>query len=316
MKMLERIRVLDKQFQLRRTPISMHDIRILLDNCSKSTAKRTLDELKKWGAPIYCRLGQGYQYDKNKNFQLLGVWFTPEELHALLSIQQLSRHLSGDALDMKPLEEKIQKLLGSVSPHIEEIHRIHVLGSGARSKKMPLFGMVTQALLLRKRISLVYHGRQKNEQSQRNVSPQRVVFYKGSWYLDAWCHKAKALRTFAVECIQHARLLDEGCKNIVEAEMDNYFTRSFGIFSGVPTHTAVLRFSPSASKWVKDEEWFPDVKAEWLADGHLELHIPYNNPTELIMDVCRYGAGVEVLSPHVLRQQVEGALRQALTQYS
>jgi predicted DNA-binding transcriptional regulator YafY len=134
--------------------------------------------------------------------------------------------------------------------------------------------------------------------------------------LDAWCHEAKALRTFAVECIQQAKLLEQDCKNISETDMDNYFTRSFGIFSGTPTHTAVLRFSQSAAKWVKDEEWFPDLKAEWLPDGQLELHIPYHNPTELIMEVCRYGADVEVVEPPELRQQVFEKLQKAAAQYT
>jgi predicted DNA-binding transcriptional regulator YafY len=98
--------------------------------------------------------------------------------------------------------------------------------------------------------------------------------------------------------------------------MDKYFTQSFGIFAGAPTHTAVLRFSQLAAKWVKDEEWFPDLKAEWLPDGQLELHIPYHNPTELIMEICRYGADVEVVEPPELRQQVLETLQKAAAQYT
>jgi len=78
---------------------------------------------------------------------------------------------------------------------------------------------------------------------------------------------------------------------------------------------AVLRFSEYAARWVRDEEWFPDQETVELVDGGLELRIPYHNPTELIMEICRYGDQVEVIKPPELRKQVADVLRKAADQY-
>ena len=91
---------------------------------------------------------------------------------------------------------------------------------------------------------------------------------------------------------------------------------SSDLFSGEPTATAVLRFTAKSAAWVADEAWFPDAAGEWLEDGRFELRIPYNNPTELMMEICRHGPEVEVVSPPALRQQVAERLQQALDQYA
>jgi predicted DNA-binding transcriptional regulator YafY len=40
------------------------------------------------------------------------------------------------------------------------------------------------------------------------VSPQRLVHYRNTWYLDAWCHRVDALRRFALDAIEEAQVLD------------------------------------------------------------------------------------------------------------
>jgi len=313
---LERAHRLHKLLKERHTPVSMHEMREMFE-CSESTAKRTLRELKKLGAPIYCTDGLGYSYGKHIAFELPGVWFSPEELHALLTIQKLTANLSGGFFDnsIKLIRDKAASLLGSHVPSPEEICRIRVLGAGARSKTLPMFSVVAYAVMHRQRIHIRYHSRQRGEWTEREISPQRLIFYRGNWYLDAWCHKKNDLRSFAVEKIEQAHLLDTGCREIPHAELDEKLTTSFGIFSGKPKATAVLRFSKKAARWVADEEWFPEDTGRWLEDGRFELRLPYNNPTELVMEICRYGPDVEVVEPSDLRKQVAERLQGAADQY-
>jgi len=268
-------------------------------------------------APILNKPGHGYYYAKGSTFELPGVWFSPEELHALLTIQQLISNLSGGLFNesMQLIQEKAELLLGEHMPAPEEMRRIRMLGAGSRSKALPMFSLVSSGVLNRQRLFLTYDGRQRGEHTEREVSPQRLVYYRGNWYLDCWCHKADALRSFAVERIEQARLLDGSCSMIPDEELDKQLSKSFGIFSGEPTATAVLHFSEEAARWVRDEEWFPDQETAELGDGALELRIPYNNPTELIMEICRYGVDVEVIEPLELRQQVAQKLQAAAEQY-
>jgi predicted DNA-binding transcriptional regulator YafY len=100
-----------------------------------------------------------------------------------------------------------------------------------------------------------------------------------------------------------------------EARLDAHYAAAYGIFSGPAPHTAVLRFSARAARWVAAEHWHPAQQAHWLPDGRYELRIAYGDPTELVMDVLRHGADVEVVAPPELRDRVVEGLSSALKQY-
>ncbi len=283
--------------------------------CSERNIRRDIKSLRADGYDIYNKAGVGYKLNTTTGMEVPGMWFSPEELYALLTVRRLGESISGGMFDMQPVQDKIRQLLGKSHPNVSEMRRIRVLGTGSRCKHMLCFSAVTQALLSRHQLQIVYHGRQKNTETSRRVSPQRMVFYRGNWYLDAWCHGAKGLRSFAVEQIKRAEDLGKPCKHISDEKLDAELARAFGIFSGKPLQTAVLRFTAHAARWVEQEEWFPDKRGEYLQDGSFELQIPYNNPTELIMEICRYGDQVEVVAPDDLRRQVAEVLRRAAAQY-
>jgi len=286
-------------------------------DCSTRTIRRDMNELDDEGTlpNFYDEKLKVYRLDASHYIEVEGLWFSPEELYALLLIQQLTEKLAGGAFDMRPLHDKIEKMLGKMAPDKKELSRFRVFYVGSRAKNMPHFGTIAKALMARKRLQIKYHGREKDIVSERMISPQRMVFYKGNWYMDAWCHRAKGLRSFAIEQVVEVSEGSLSCRNISEKTLNVHYTQTFGIFSGEPIHTAVLVFSKKASLWVQDEEWFPDNHGRYLEDGRFQLKIPYNNSTELIMEICRYGAEVEVIEPPELRESVKQLLQKAADQY-
>ena len=94
-----------------------------------------------------------------------------------------------------------------------------------------------------------------------------------------------------------------------------YFSGAYGIFSGIPRNTAVLRFSPERARWVAEERWHRDQQARFHGDGSYELRIPYDDPRELVLDILKYGPDVEVTSPASLRREVRARLAAALARY-
>lgn len=287
--------------------------------CGEKTVRRLIYDMRLYlDAPILNIPQQGYFYAKNATFELPGVWFSNAELQALLTIQQFTANLSGGFFDdqIQAIQGKVERLLHKNLPLKDNISRIRVLGTGSRGKKIPMFPLVATALLKRQRLVLKYYSRQNDAWSKREVSPQHLVFYKGNWYLDAWCHNTDAIKSFAVEKISKASLKASACKELSRDELDKLFTKSFGIFSGEPIATAILHFTEKAARWVEDEQWFPDEMGKWLDHGIFELRIPYSNPTELIMEICKHGDDVKVIEPAELCRQVAERLRKAGAQYS
>ena len=309
---------LHRILSLRRFPVSRTVIERELE-CSRPTVKRMIDELRNYGAPIeYVREQNGYRYTPGAAFELPGIWFSPSELEALFVAEHLLESAEPGLLaeTLAPLRRKLQGILAL--EHLgrgELARRVRILRMAGRGPGR-FFSAVADALTHRRRLIIEYHSRSHDELTGREVSPQRLVHYRDNWYLDAWCHARKALRSFAVERIRSARPRERRAREIPERDLDAHFAAAYGIFAGAPVHTAVLRFSPERARWVAEEQWHPRQEGRFLEDGGYELKVPYGDARELVMDVLKHGQHAEVLAPESLRSAIADILRRSMLQYA
>jgi len=319
----DRIYQLHNVLRGRRTPISRQDLRARLDDCSEPTVFRLIRLMKNHlNAPIewHEELG-GYYYERDADggtYELPGLWFNARELQALLVFDRLFESLEPGLLGehLAPLSRRVTGLLEHKRLGLgEAARRIRVLGMASRPVG-DWFGMLASATLQRQKLRIVYHGRGRDTVTERVVSPQRLVHCRDNWHLDGYCELRKGLRTFSVDRVRSARELEETADAIPERELDEYFASSYGIFAGKANKTAVLCFSRERARWVADERWHPQQAGQFLTDGRYELNIPYRDDRELIMDVLRHGAEVEVVAPEALRDEVVKQLRTTMVQYT
>lgn len=318
----DRIYALHRILSGRRVPISEPDLERELE-CSRATVNRTIRDMRlHLDAPIeFDRERGGYLYAADgqaRPWELPGLWFSARELQALLTLERLLSELSPGLLaeDLRPFRERIERLLQRQDVGTGDLYeRLRILGMGVRATEPVLFRIVASALGARRRLDLGYRSRSREQATQRVVSPQRLVFYRDNWYLDGWCHLRDGARIFALDRIAQARTLDEPAVELDADELDERLAGSYGIFHGVPNATAVLRFGERMARWVSEEIWHPQQKGQWMTDGRYELEIPYADPTELVRDVLRYGADVEVVKPETLRGLVKEELGRALDLY-
>jgi predicted DNA-binding transcriptional regulator YafY len=141
------------------------------------------------------------------------------------------------------------------------------------------------------------------------------VYYRGNWYLDAWCHLRRGLRSFSLDAIKKATILPSRAREVPHATLDKHLGAGYGIYAGAARYKAVLRFAPTAARWVAREQWHTNQQQRPEANGFLVLTIPYSRDEELVMDILRYGGDVEVLKPASLRVKVEAALKSGLQIY-
>ena len=291
---------------------------------SRATFKRDLDVLRdRLRAPIvYDHQQEAYRYDDtvadSALWQLPGLWFTADELRALLTMDQLLADLQPGVLSelIGPIRSRLRELMESGEHTVAEVaRRIRVLTMGARAVEPANFRVLSTALLSRRRLHLRHLRRQTGELSERDVSPQRLVHYRDNWYLDAWCHRKQALRTFAVDAIEQATVLEQAALDVKDETLDRHLTSGYGIFAGVHTQEAVLLFNATRARWVATEVWHPQQDGKLQLDGGYLLRLPYSREPELVMDILKYGADVEVLSPESLRTAVANQLRDAARLY-
>ena len=318
---IDRILELHKILANRRTPISHKILEEKLE-CSRSTVTRTIEISRDYlHTPIkYNHKLNGYYYDTQNHeaFELPGLWFNESEIHALLATHQLLSNVQPGLLEphIAPLLKRINNLLDERKLGGNEIaNRIKILQSAPRLTNIDEFRKITDALIKRKRINILYHGRGRDETTERIVSPQRLTYYRDNWYLDAWCHLRKGLRSFSLDRLR-VIYTHKNAKDIDERKLNTHYSDAYGIFAGRAKHKAVIRFSSSAARWVADEEWHPSQECKINHDGSCELIIPYSDPRELIMDIMKYGSDAKVIKPASLRQLVTEKTRQAAEKYN
>jgi proteasome accessory factor C len=315
----------DRIFQLhailasRRTAIPLEELMARLE-CSKSTLHRAINTLKdRLNAPVvFDAEAGGYKYagshfgkGEGVAYELPGLWFTANELQALAIMQRLFKDAGGGLLE---------EHLGPLAKRLDELtrHRRLNLGEAASRLRFPAigaFGTVAAATLQRRKCRIEYHARSTDERSERTLSPQRITHYREAWYLDAWDEKRAALRSFSIDRILDATVLEDAARDVPEAELDEHYASAYGIFGGKADKVAVLRFTKERARWVADEQWHPQQQGTWLDDGSYELKIPYREARELVMDVMRHGASVEVVAPPELRSSIAQELRSAAGRY-
>ncbi len=303
---------------------------------SRATLKRDLEYLRsRLGAPIeYDREANGYRFGAEPGgrvnssatrHELPGLWFDETELYSLLTAHQLLAGLDEEgvlARHLQPLLERIHQLLGSgdgsqAGAALQQ--RVRVVSALKRPVPSRFFQRVAEALLQRKRLHLRYLTRGRRETGERDVSPQRLVHYRSTWYLDAWCHRVDGLRRFALDAIEDAHVLDQKTRELALAQVERAMDAGYGIYAGGQADKerrwATLRFDRTAAQWAGREQWHPEQQGRWLEDGRYELRLPYVEETELVMDILRQAEQVEVVHPVSLRRAVRARLAAALSLY-
>ena len=305
---------------------------------SPATLKRDLQYLRdRLSAPIvYDAFANGYRFTEARagapnatHHELPGLWFSENEIHALLTMHQLLAGLDDDgvlARHLQPLMQKLQGMLGTDASTARELmRRVKVIGTARRRVPSKYFELLGSALLQRRRLKLRYFKRSDRSTSEREVSPQRLVNYRNTWYLDAWCHASAGLRRFALDAVREATLLDAKAKHVALRDLEAALDAGYGIYGGgdAKVKWATLVFSAEAAQWVANEEWHPQQRSRWVdreasgepGDGRYELQVPYSDPTELAMDILRHGDSVVVTADKALVALIGQRLRAAAARY-
>ena len=70
-------------------------------------------------------------------------------------------------------------------------------------------------------------SRVKDQTTERTVSPQRLLLYRGNWYLDAWCHLQKDIRSFALDGLKKGDVLEERAIDVSENDLEEALSSGY-----------------------------------------------------------------------------------------
>lgn len=300
---------------------------------SAPTIKRDLRYMRETllAPVVYSRARRAYHYEDGAGaaraaaripavVRAQRTWYTGEELYALVSAHTLLEGLGRDADslltdDIEPILARVRELLarGGMPPG-ELLRRTLLVERGAKHESTPLFGVVGLAIAKKQRLRIAYVSRRGERKRPRVVSPARLVHYKNRWYLDAYCHKVDAWRTFSMENIKGAHPTGEASRSTTPEEVARRLDPGYGLFRGAVLKKAVLLFDETAKPFVKQECWHPRQRQARVKKS-LRLTVPYSDSTELVSAILSWGPHVKVLAPEELREEVLKRLHETLQGY-
>jgi proteasome accessory factor C len=172
---------------------------------------------------------------------------------------------------------------------------------------------VTHGLDERRRLHLAYWVPARDELTQRDVDPVALVVLGDRTYLQGWCHLTDAMRTFRLDRVHDAQVLDVAAEAPPEAEAAPLPQPGEPWRAGAGDHLVVLDLAADA-RWVVD--YHPVENATERPDGVLRVVLRTPDLAWARRLVLRLGGRATVVEPAELRAQVEQAAREALAVYA
>jgi proteasome accessory factor C len=167
-----------------------------------------------------------------------------------------------------------------------------------------------RALAAHRRVHLRYLVAARDEATERDVDPMRVLNIDATWYLEAWCHRAEDVRLFRLDRIESLEVLDQDGTPPEQARPRDL---DAGVFTPSPTDQQVrIALRPEAA-WVSD--YYPVDSVERADDGSQTISLRTADTAWLRRLLWRLGGGATVLEPQELAAQVSAGAEQALRLY-
>lgn len=292
-------------------------------NCHARTAYRDLEALQTAGFPLYFDRKAGKNYwcllDTFKHEIPLPLSFT--ELLALYFSRDLLKQFNHPAF-RDSLESLFRKLISILPDEFSEL--LDAAGKTLKVGAMPykqvahdkrIMEQLNEAMLRHRNVTLDYWAASRRQKSRREVSPYRIVFFKGTFYMIGHCRLRDDIRIFSLDRIQSLVLEDSGFDIADEIDIDHLMSASFGIFVGEPVDIRI-RFESSVAAYVSETIWHDSQSLSVETDGSVVLDMKVAHTDELKKWILGWGAAARVEKPEALKQDIKKEAFELLANYS
>ncbi len=170
---------------------------------------------------------------------------------------------------------------------------------------------VAEAMRQGRRLHLSYYVPGRDEATERDVDPMRLLLLEGRTYLEAWCRSAEAVRLFRLDRVLELTVLDVAAEVPDGAE---HLDVDSGLFRPSPDDLRVELELAQAGRWVA--EYYPCEEVSELGDGRLKVVLQTPDTRWVKRLALRLGEDGRVTRPAELVREVEEEATAALAQYA
>ena len=241
---------------------------------------------------------------------------TEGEIFALVVAEKALQQYRGTSFE-KPLLSAIKKmeqaLPDTISLNLADIERTISFRTRAEPiLNLEIFDALAKAVAQRQQLEL--HYRKPGQPTEKRlVDAYHLANINGEWYLFAYDHARKDLRTFVPARIQSVQPTGKNFERTQNFSLEKRLRDSFGVHSGEGEFDVVIRFNPRAADYIREKKWHPSQTLRDLKNGSAELKMKLSSLAEVSRWVLSWGGDAEVLKPKELMESVRAAARKILT---
>jgi proteasome accessory factor C len=170
---------------------------------------------------------------------------------------------------------------------------------------------VRDAIERGRRLHLSYYVPGRDEATERDVDPMRLLVVEGRTYLEGWCLRAEAVRLFRLDRVLDLAVLDEPASVPAQAEPRDV---DQGLFRPSADDVEVELELSAAGRWVA--EYYPCERVTDLGDGRLQVRLRTPDTRWVRRLALRLGEDGRVTSPADLAAEIREDAAAALAQYA
>jgi proteasome accessory factor C len=233
-----------------------------------------------------------------------------DEAPAMLTALRVLENLASTADEADAVRRTIGKLEDAVGAALAASGQIAVDIWKPEGDFKTYAANIRSALAAGRRLHLRYYVPGRDEATQRDVDPMRLLVVEGRTYLEGWCYRAEQVRRFRLDRILDLSVLEVPVSLPAEAEPADV---EQGLFRPSESDLVVgLELEPGA-RWVP--EYYPCESVTELAGGRLRITLRTSDPGWVRRLVLRLGGTARVISPPDLAARVRADASAALAQY-
>jgi proteasome accessory factor B len=259
----------------------------------------------------------GYHYTEQVSaFPTMQI--TEGELFALVVAEKALQQYRGTSFE-KPLLSAIKKmeqgLPDTISVNLADIEQTISFRTRAEPiLDLRIFDALAKAVSERRQLELAYRKPGQPKGEARVVDPYHLANINGEWFLFAYDHARRDIRTFVPARIQSVQPTGKTFERPRKFSLEERLRDSFGVHSGEGQYEVIIRFSPRVADYIREKKWHESQQLRELKGGRVELKLKLSSLVEIGRWILGWGGDASVLKPRELKDNVRKSARAILKQ--
>ena len=263
---------------------------------------------------VYDALRNGYHYNGEVS-AFPNMQITEGEIFALIVAEKALQQYRGTSFE-KPLLSAIKKMEQSlpdtISLNFADIEQTISFRTRAEPiLDLAIFDTLARAVSQRQQLELHYR-KPGHPVEKRIVDAYHLANINGEWFLFAYDHIRKDLRTFVPARIKSVKPTGKTFERKMDFSLEERLRDSFGVHSGEGDFNVLLRFTPRVADYIREKKWHDSQKLRELKDGGVELKLKLSSLREVERWVLSWGGEAKALKPKQLVESIGTAARKLL----